>query len=586
VLRGLPASPGVALGHAVLFDRRSVPVARRAIDASQIDHERRLLHEAIARSRARLEDLRERLDPALDAEHRLVLEAHLLMHRDELLVTAAEAEIRAGKAAEWALRSVTEELVARLSQAKEAYLRDRARDLEHVTEDILRALTGTSDELPAFGTPAVLVASDLSPAEVLGLPRERVLAIVTELGTTTGHTAILARALHIPTVVGVRGATRSIEPGQIVIVDARRGEVHVDPSEEERTIATDRADRIRSFAGRLRETREALTHLTDGTRVEILANLEVEVEVEEALAERAEGVGLYRTEFLYLDGHVPDEERLAEVFTRVGRAFVPRTVTLRTFDLGADKLPRGQSARLLSSAGRGPNPALGLRGLRLALEASELLRAQIRAVLRAAEEAPLRLMFPMVCTVEDLRAARKVVDHARRELASARVPHRSVPIGAMIEVPSAVFLADALAAECDFFSLGTNDLAQYALAVDRADPAVAGLASPLSPGVLRMIRPVLEAARGRGIPVGICGDMASHPLAIPVLLGLGLRSLSMPAPEIPLARAICARLDLRACEEVARDALACATEAETRRCIVARLGKELGDLWDEHGLVL
>lgn len=586
VLRGLPAAPGVALGPVVLFDRRSVPLTRKSIVPSQVEHERRRLHDAIARSRARLEGLRGRLDPALDAEHRLVLEAHLLMHRDELLVTSAEAEIRAGKAAEWALRSVTEDLVARLSQAKEAYLRDRARDLEHVTDDILRALTGTSEELPSLDASAVLVASDLSPAEVLSLPRERVLALVTELGTTTGHTAILARALHIPTVVGVRGATRIIEPRQIVIVDARRGEVHVDPSEQERTVASDRADRYRTFSDRLRETREPHTRLADGTRVEMLANLEVEVELEEALAECAEGVGLYRTEFLYLDGQLPDEERLAEVFARVGRAFAPRTVTLRTFDLGADKLPRGDGARWMPGAGRGPNPALGLRGLRLALQAEELLRTQVRAVLRAATEAQLRLMFPMVCTVEDLRAARKVVDHARRDLASARVPHRIVPIGAMIEVPSAVVLADALAAECDFFSLGTNDLAQYALAVDRADPSVAGLASPLAPGVLRMIAPVLGAARERGVPVSICGDMASHPLAIPVLVGLGLRSLSMPASEIPLARAICARLDVRTCEEVAREVLACATEAKTCRTIAARLGGTLGDLWDEHGLVL
>jgi phosphotransferase system enzyme I (PtsI) len=585
-LRGLPASPGVAFGVAALFDRGSVPVTRRTIDATQVEEERQLLHDAIATSRRRLEEIREQLDPAIDAEHRLVLEAHLLMHRDELLVTSAEAAIRAGKAAEWALRSVTEELVERLSQAKEAYLRDRAHDIEHVTDDILRALTGASTELPSLESESVLVASDLGPAEILALPRERILALVTEEGTTTGHTAILARALHIPTVVGVRGATRSIEPGQVVIVDARRGEVYVDPTEQERTVAEDRADRYRSFAGRLREAREAHTQLADGTRVEVLANLEVEVELEEALAEQAEGVGLYRTEFLYLDGAETDEERLVEVFSRVGRAFAPRAVTLRTFDLGADKMPRGERARHLAQAARGPNPALGLRGLRLALQLPEVFRTQIRAALRAAADAPLRLMFPMVCTVEDLREARRVVDQARRELSAARVPHRMVPLGAMIEVPSAVMLADALAAECDFFSIGTNDLGQYALAIDRSDPAVASLASPLAPGLLRLMAPIVTAAAHRALPVSVCGDIASHPLALPVLIGLGLRALSMPASEIPLTRAICARLDASTCEEVAREALACATEAEVRRAVVARLGSTLGDLWDEHGLVL
>jgi len=286
--------------------------------------------------------------------------------------------------------------------------RDGAHDIGHVTEDILRALTGTTAELPALPESSVLVASDLSPAEVIALPRDKVLAIVTELGTTTGHTAILARALHIPTVVGVRHATRLIEPGQVVIVDARRGEVRIDPSDDERHVAEDRAHRYRSFAGRLREAQETQTRLADGTAIEMLANLEVEVELEEALAEHAEGVGLYRTEFLYLDGTVPDEERLTEVFARVGRAFAPRTVTLRTFDLGADKMPRtdGASRRILAEAARSPNPALGLRGLRLALQLPDVFRSEIRAVLRAAAETSLRLMFPMGCTDEELREAR------------------------------------------------------------------------------------------------------------------------------------------------------------------------------------
>jgi phosphotransferase system enzyme I (PtsI) len=585
-LRGLPASPGVAIGRVVLFDRRSVPIARRAIETHEVLGEIARLHASIARSRTHLEAVRDRLDPSVDAEHRLVLETHLLMVKDELLVTSTETEIRGGKCAEWALRHVADELGRRLAQAKESYLRERAHDIEHVVEDVLRALTGTGTELPPLEQPSVLVASDLSAAELLAIPRERLLALVTELGTTTGHTAILARALHVPTVVGVRGATRAVEGGRIVIVDARRGEVHVDPSVEARANAEDRVDRYRSFTDRLRESREARTALEDGTRIEILANLEIEVELEEALDERAEGVGLYRTEFLYLDGTLPDEERLTEVFTRVGRAFAPRTVTLRTFDLGSDKLPRHGGNRTLEDLAVAPNPALGLRGLRLALAMPEVLRTQIRAVLRAAESTPLRLMFPMVCTVEELREAKRVVDHARRELVQARVPHRAVPIGAMIEVPSAVVLADVLAAECDFFSIGTNDLAQYALAVDRGDPAVAGLASPLSPGLLRLLRPIMTAAAPRSLPVSLCGDMASHPLALPVLLGLGLRSLSMPASEIPLARAIAARLDLASCVDVAEAALSCATEAEVRRAIVARLGARLGDLWDEHGLVL
>ncbi len=590
VLRGLPAAPGIAVGRVVVFDRRTVLVSPASIAPAAIDAEVARLHQAIARSRARLEQLRATLDPTLEAEHRLVLDAHLLMLKDELLVTSTEAEIRNGKSADWALRHVVDGLVGRLAQAKERYLRDRTHDLEHVAEDVLRALTGTSTSLPPIREPSVLVASDLSVAELLALPREHLLALVTELGTVTGHTAILARALHVPTIVGVRLATRKVAAGSEVVVDARRGELRLDPSRDERAHAEQQVDRYRVFAGRLRESRDAQTRLADGTRIEILANLEIEVELDEALGENAEGVGLYRTEFLYLDGVVPDEEHLVEVFSHVGKAFAPRPVTLRTFDLGADKLPaplsRERVHRAIDVAAAAPNPALGLRGLRLALALEDLFRAQIRAILRAAHDAPLRLMFPMVATVEELREARRVVDHARRELADARVPHGTVSVGAMIEVPSAVMLADVLANECDFFSIGTNDLAQYTLAIDRNDPAVAALASPLSPGLLRLLRPVIALGRERGLPVSLCGDMASHPLALPVLVGFGLRTFSMPASEIPFARALCARLDAKLCEDVAKRALACATEAEVRRSIVARLGATLGDLWDEHGLVL
>lgn len=591
-LRGLPVSPGVAVGRVILFDRRSVLVSPTPIAPEAVEDEVARLDAAIRQSRARLEGLRATLDPFLDAEHRLVLDAHLLMLNDELLVTATEAEIRGGKSAAWALRHVADDLVARLARAKEPYLQERTHDIAHVAEDVLRALTGASTSLPELSEPSVLVASDLSVAELLSLPRERLLALVTEFGTATGHTAILARALHIPAIVGVRLATRRIAPRAEVIVDARRGAVSVAPTPDERVRAEAQVDRYRVFADRLRESRGAVTRLADGTRIEILANLEIDVELDEALAEHAEGVGLYRTEFLYLDGSIPDEEHLVDVFTRVGRTFAPRVVTLRTFDLGADKIPTSSTIASatkglpLRRGGDASNPALGMRGLRLSLELEDLFRSQIRAVLRAAHDAPLRLMFPMVTTVEELRDARRVVDHARRDLARANVPHGTVPIGAMIEVPSAVMLAGALANECDFFSIGTNDLLQYALAIDRNDPAVAGLASPLTPALLRLIASTLHAAHERSLPVSLCGDMAFHPLAVPILVGMGLRSLSMPASEIPFVRALALRLDVKACEDVARRALACATEAEVRRSVVARLGETLGDLWDEHGLVL
>jgi phosphotransferase system enzyme I (PtsI) len=579
----------VAIGHAVVFDRRSVPIARRVVEAGDVASELARLGEAVARSRAHLEALRDRLDPSIDAEHRLVLDAHLLMVKDELLASATETEIRAGKCAEWALRQVADDLVHRLGQAKEGYLRDRAHDIEHVASDILRALTGAGTDLPPLTEPAVLVASDLSAAELLSLPRERLLALVTELGTTTGHTAILARALHVPTVVGARGAARTIEAGNIVIVDARRGEIHIDPSVEARASAEDRADRYRSFTGRLRQAREARTTLADGTRIEILANLEIEVELEEALDEQAEGIGLYRTEFLYLDGSLPDEERLTEVFLRVGRAFAPRGVTVRSFDLGADKIPRGGLEAKPSPlrARERPQPrARPARPAARARDAGDLPHADPRRAPRRGRDALAPHVPDGLHGRGDARGAARRRSRAARAGAGARAapnrPDRGDDRGALG--------GDARGRPRRRVRLllprHQRSRAVRAGRRPAAIPTVAALASPLSPGLLRLLRPAVSAALDRSLPVSLCGDMASHPLALPVLIGLGLRSLSMPASEIPFARALCARLDLRACEDVAKRALGCATEPEVRRSIVARLGETLGDLWDEHGLVL
>ena len=577
-LRGIAVSAGVATGPAVVFNRNAIPFSRMTMEAHEAPQEKLRLHEAILRSRARMERVRDALSTS-ETEHRLILEAHLLMHRDELLVGATERAIDQGKNAEWALEFAMDELSAKLALAKEPYLRERASDLDQVKEEILRELTGASLALPTLDTPSVLVAVDLSPAEFLSLPRENLLAIVTELGTSTGHTAILARALRIPAIVNVSQATRCIEMGAVIIVDARRGEVFIDPSELERARAEGRANRYRSFTGRLREDAPARTTLRDGTPIEILANLELEVEVEEAVLARAEGVGLYRTEFLYLDGELPSEMHLEAVFSRVGRAFAPHSVTVRTFDLGADKLPLG-------THDAGLNPALGLRGLRLALARPQRFEAQLRAILRASRSTSLRVMFPMVTSVEEMREAKRSVRRAREQLRHAGVQVGEVALGAMIEVPAAAMMTRALAMECDFFSVGTNDLAQYTMAADRNNPVVAPLASSLSPALLRMLMLIAEGARPRAVHTSICGDMAADPLALPLLLGLGFHSLSMSPTEIPLARAIAARLEKKVVEKLAQDALACVTTSEVERTIVQSLGGLLGDLWDEHGLVL
>jgi phosphotransferase system enzyme I (PtsI) len=580
VLRGICAAPGIAVGTVTLFDRRSVPIPRRAIGPAEIEVEVQRLMQALAMSRRQIEEARDALDPVGDVEHRLVLEALLLMHRDELLVGEAVEAIRGGLNAEWAVRRAVEAIVGRLASARESYLADRARDVEQVGEHVLRVLTGTREELPPIDRPTILVANDLSPAETAKLPRDRVLALVTDVGSTSSHTAILARALGIPAVVGVDGVTRRLSPGDFVIVDALRGQIIVEPGEFEIRRAEERARRYRHFTGKLRGREGAPGATADGARVELLANVELEIEVEEAYAQRADGIGLYRTEFLYLEGAPPDEATQAELYARIAARMSPRPVTLRTFDLGADKVP----VLALGGAGRGANPALGLRGLRLSLAVPDRLRTQIRAILRAAANAPLRAMFPMVCTLDDFRQARALVVDARKELEAEGIAHGPVAIGAMIEVPSAVVMADLLARECDFFSVGTNDLIQYTLAIDRQNPRMSGLVRALEPAVLRMLDAIRRAARAARIPVSMCGDLAAHPLAIPVLLGLGYRSLSMPASQLALAREVLGRLEVRRCEELARACLSCGTGLEVEQKVARALSSDLAEIWDEQGI--
>jgi phosphotransferase system enzyme I (PtsI) len=583
-LRGICGSPGVAFGRVTIFDRQCVPIPRRVIGVSERDAEIDRLMRAIATSRRHLEEARDALDPAAGAENRLVIESHLLMHRDELLVGAAAAAISTGHNAEWAVRRSIEAIVKRLSSAREPYLSERARDVEQVGEHLLRILTGVGLELPRIESPTILVASDLSPAEIAGLPRALIRALVTDLGTATSHTAILARALGIPAIVGVDGVTRTLTPEMLVVVDALRGEIIIEPDIDEQRRAEEREERYRHFKGKLRAREPSCGRTRDGTRVELLANVELEIEVEKAIDERAEGIGLYRTEFLYLGRELPSEERQTELYSRIASRMAPSPVTLRTYDLGADKLPTSRSSA--SPLGRSLNPALGLRGLRFSLAEPDLFRVQLRAMMQASAIAPLRVMFPMVCTLDDFRRARDFVEETREELDREGVVHGPLAIGAMIEVPSAVTIVRRLARECDFLSVGTNDLVQYTLAIDRQNPRISHLVRPLEPVILQLLENIRCAATDAGIPVSICGDLASNAMAIPVLLGLGYRSLSGSPSDLPVTREILGRVDLGPCEELARTCIECETSRQAERAVFDCFGGVLGDIWDEQGIEL
>jgi phosphotransferase system enzyme I (PtsI) len=571
VLSGIAASPGVAVGRVSVFEKGHIYVPRRYVAREQICDEEERLHQAVEASRRQLEEIRLRVTDV--HEHRLLLDAQLLMHRDELLIDGAIEFLRERSInAEWALAQTTAKIAERMRGASEAYFRERAVDVENVGERILEQLTGNVASLPEVGPDRVIVADDLGPADAIQLLQSTACGIAIDLGSASSHTAILARALDIPAVVGVRGLTRLVADDEIVIVDAFRGEIVVRPSEEEQDLARARGTRYREFT---RGLRGRPSHAPRG----LDANIELPPEAALALQEGAAGIGLYRTEFLYLDrSHPPTEVEQTKVYTDVVQVLSPLPVVFRTFDIGGDKL-HGHGR-----ATDNVNPALGMRAIRLGLERPELLLTQLRAILRASTFGAVRVMFPLVTHVGELRRGKELIERARCELLEEGVDVASVEVGCMIEVPSAVLMADALARECDFFSVGTNDLVQYTLAVDRSNPSVAHLASALHPAVLRLLEMTVAAGERAGIDVAMCGGMAGDLLALPLVLGFGFTHLSVDLSGLPVVRAALERIDLGSARAASRNALTLCTVDEVKRLVVERFRGDLEELWVEHGV--
>jgi len=529
-LRGTGVSPGVAVGRALVVEHETGPVFRLSLPPDGREAEVLRLEQALAASAAQLEAIKERLSREVGAKHAYIFDAHLLMLRDPLLRERAVEVVRQESVnAEWALRTVSESLHALFSQFSDAYLRERSTDLDDVIGRIQLNLRGSpgAPSLARLPEPVVLVAGDLRPSEAAELDWDRVLAIVTDVGSSTYHTAIIARSLGIPAVAGLKDATRRIAPGALVAVDGVSGEVVVEPSPE--ALATLRAaqEQHRREDERLRGTRALLACTPDGVAVRLEANVEFPEEAATAQLYGAQGIGLFRSEYLLGRGlRFPTEEQQLDVYHRLLEQMHPFPVTVRTWDVGGDALgPTGPSS---------PNPALGERALRLLRRSAEPFRVQLRALLRAGAHGPIRIMFPFVSGVSDLRVALGLVEQVKAELRAEGIPFRDdVPVGVNIEVPSAAVVADRLAAEVDFFSVGTNDLIQYLLAVDRTDPRVSSLYEPMHPAVLRTLAGIARAADASSTSLSVCGEMAGQPLQAVLLVGLGYRELSMAPSAIP-----------------------------------------------------
>jgi phosphotransferase system enzyme I (PtsI) len=565
-MTGLGVSPGVGIGKALVL-KRGTRDLRFRVPVWLVDRELDRLESARRRSREQIEQIKQRIASSAGAEHAYLFDAQLLMLDDAMIVGRAVETIKTERLnAESALQRALEHVSALFDQAQDAYLRERKGDVADIVGRLTMNLREAGDPTDLFKDlegPLVLVAHEVTPSVIAQLDWQRLAALVTDAGSWTNHTAILARSLHVPAVAGLHNASVLVAPGTMLAVDGTTGEVLIEPDAEALGQIEARQQRRQAYELSLDEYRELPAVTEDGVTIRLEANIEAPDDTLRAYERGAEGIGLFRSEFL-LTGSGPaalarlTEEAQYEAYRHLVENAGTRRVTVRTFDVSEAQL------RLDPAGDRGRSP-LGMRGVRLSLATEELFQSQLRALLRAAAHGPLRIMFPFVSGLEELRAARAAVSQAAATLSARgeRVP--PVPIGIMIELPSAALTADLLAREADFFSIGTNDLIQYCLAVDRTDDRLSRLYEPLHPAILRAIRLVVRAGRRARIPVAVCGEMAADPVLITLLVGLGLRELSMTPTAIPLAKRVIRELRVTDARVAASRALVARTAAEIEK---------------------
>lgn len=570
--RGIGVSPGIGTGPALVLERRRAAVSEQTLGVAQAAAELDRLAAAVERARGELEELTRRTNKALGAGVAQIFDAQVLLLEDPMFVGEIERRVRERRQnVEWAVRQVGRDLSNRLSSISDVYLRERGTDVDDLTERLLRALLGEQGHrLDQLTEPIVLFAHDLTPSETAQLDPDMVLGFATDVGSRTSHTAIVARSLGIPAVVGLRDITSVLLSGDTVVIDGDAGviTIHPSPSDIDDYQARDSL-RVRQAQGYFAD-RELPATTRDGFHVSVLANIESAKDAEAVVANGGSGVGLFRSEYLYLrnPGVLPTEEEHYQEYRSVLETLAGMPVAIRTLDIGGEKLLSGDP-------GGGDPPAeslMGLRALRLALREREIFSTQLRGLLRASVHGDLQIMLPFVTGLEELRETRELIAENRQQLIDEGQPvAESIPVGVMLEVPAAAMAVDLLAKEADFFAIGSNDLIQYMLAVDRTNDAVAHLYEPLHPAVLRILRHIVDTAREKQIPVSMCGEMAAEPLSALILVGFGIDQLSMSPGAIPLIKNVVRHLSrARACEVLDR-----AFELETAHEIEALALPEL-----------
>ena len=562
VYRGIGVSEGIRKGTAFIFDQKAAVNTETDIDAERIEDEVQRLHVAASESSKEVDSLIERSAKMLGEDKLGVLKGQKSILEDPAFLPEIEKLIRKKcYSPEKAVKQVTEKFAKLFDAMQNAYMKERSSDVRDAGNRLLKKLSGeTSTGLSELAQPVILIADDLSPADTIQLDRNIILAFITQKGGKTSHTAIFAKSMGIPAIVGVSGILQDITNGATVLLDSAQGLCIVSP--DENTIHKyDELSRIELEKQKALEGYAEMDAVTeDGKRISVAANIGSVADAEYAMQQGAEEIGLLRTELLYLSSKsMPSEEEQFEVFKRIAQVMQGKSIIVRTLDIGGDK------ALSYLDIPKEDNPFLGYRAIRLCLDQKDLFLTQLRAILRASAYGKLNIMFPMISGLEELRAAKAMVAEAKAQLRTSKTAFdENIPVGIMIEIPSAALMADVLAKESDFFSIGTNDLVQYALAVDRGNSKITYLYDYYHPSVLKLISLTAKAAKAQGIPVGMCGGMAGDPMAMPLLIGLGMNELSMAAGNIQMAKYTIHGIHSEKCVELASKALQCNTAEEVR----------------------
>jgi phosphoenolpyruvate-protein phosphotransferase (PTS system enzyme I) len=569
-LRGVGVAPGIAHGVVFLHHPDDEEPPKRKLDESEIPAEIARFEAALIATRAQILEMQQRIAEAIGAKDASIFDAHLMVVEDHTLI---DEVLRALQRERWNVEFIFSEVANRyaktLSEIDDPYLRERAFDIYDVTRRVIRNLLGRSTKtLSQLDTPHIIVAHNLTPSDTAMLNRPMVLGIATDVGSRTSHTAIMARSLNIPAVVGLKDASISLKNGDHVLLDGSKGLIIVNPADQSLWEYGELEVELEKVEEQLTVLRDTASVTADGKQIILSANIELPEDVPLVIQAGAQGIGLYRTEFFFLNKtELPDEEKQYEAYRAVAEALLPQPVIVRTLDLGGDKFL--SHSHLPTEI----NPFLGCRAIRFCLERPDVFKAQLRAILRASALGNIRMMYPLISGLPELRQANEVLESCRSELRAEGVPfNENLEVGIMIEVPSAVLVADALAKEVDFFSIGTNDLIQYTIAVDRVNERIAHLYEPTHPAILRLMEMTVNAAHANDIWVGVCGEMAGEITLTPLLIGLGVDELSASPGLVPRVKKAVQTLDSKECASLLAEVrdLSSATEIFSRCESIAR----------------